>query len=137
MQTGWTGFGVAAAVTLALAVLDVEASDAARGAELYQARCGACHDADDNGPGPRHRGVVGCYSGTQPGYDYSDALRKARIAWDVGRLDQWLKDPGAMVPGNTMLVKLAPEPGDRADLIAYLVSLSAGARLCKPAPSGP
>jgi len=132
MQAGWMGIWIGVGVALTLTAS--AAGDSVRGAELYQARCGACHDADDNGPGPRHRGVVGCYSGTQPGYDYSGALREARIAWDVETLDQWLKDPGAMVPGNTMMVKLAPEPADRADLIAYLASLSSGARLCMRAP---
>jgi len=83
--------------------------------------------------------AFGCqsYSGIQPDYDHSDALREARIGWDADRLCQWLKGPGAMVPGNAMVVKLAPEPADRADLIAYLVSLSSGARDCAPVPDSP
>ena len=35
------------------------AGDAARGEQLYQSRCGACHSLDANRVGPRHRDVFG------------------------------------------------------------------------------
>lgn len=96
------------------------APDPARGATLYSARCGACHALNDNGAGPRHRGLLGRRAATQPGYDYSPALRAARIVWTAATLDRWLTDPNALVPGNKMVVQLAPTAEDRADLIAYL-----------------
>jgi cytochrome c len=96
------------------------APDPARGAELYLAFCGACHSLDDNGAGPRHRGVIGRRAGTQPGYEYSPALRASKLVWNRETLDRWLSDPSALVPGNKMVVQLAGSPGDRADIIAWL-----------------
>lgn len=94
--------------------------DPARGAELYAARCGACHSIDDNGPGPRHRGLFGRQAGTQAGYDYSPALRASGITWERETLNRWLADPSELIPGNKMVVQLADSPMDRADIIAWL-----------------
>jgi cytochrome c len=107
------------------------AADATRGGQLYTARCGACHSIDDNGPGPKHRGLFGCRAATQPGYDYSDALKQSRIVWDAAALDRWLADPNALAPGNKMVVKLASDPQDRADLIAYLQVATGGTSTCE------
>lgn len=96
------------------------AADAARGGELYSARCGACHSISDNGAGPRHAGLFGRRAGSQPGFDYSAALKRAAIVWDASQLDRWLADPNTLVPGNKMVVQLATDPRDRSDLIAYL-----------------
>lgn len=100
----------------------------ARGAELYQSRCGACHSPDDNGAGPLHRGVFGRRAATQAGFDYSDALRKSNLIWDEATLNRWLEDPGSLVPGNKMAVRLVPDVRERADVIAYLQSLSADSK---------
>lgn len=122
-------FGLA--VLLVISNTASAAADATRGEQLYTARCGACHSIADNGPGPRHRGVFGCHAATQPGFDYSDALKQADIVWGAISLDRWLKDPNAFVPGNKMAVRLANDPVDRADLIAFLKSISQAERSCK------
>jgi len=96
-------------------------ADAVRGAELYSSRCGACHSIPENGAGPRHAGLIGRKAGTQPGFDYSEALKSSRIVWDVKKLDKWLKDPNKLVPGNKMAVQLASDSKDREDIIAFLV----------------
>jgi cytochrome c len=96
------------------------AGDPARGAQLYAARCGACHSIDDNGAGPRHCGLFGRKAGTQQGFDYSEALKRSTIIWNERTLDRWLQNPSALIPGNKMVVQLAGDPRDRADLIAYL-----------------
>jgi cytochrome c len=96
-------------------------ADAAHGAELYSSRCGACHSLTDNGAGPRHAGLIGRKAGTQAGFDYSKALKKSKIVWDTALLDKWLENPNALVPGNKMVVQLATDPKDRADIIAFLV----------------
>jgi cytochrome c len=40
--------------------------------------------------------------------------------WNERELDRWLDNPNALIPGNKMVVRLANDPADRADLIAYL-----------------
>jgi cytochrome c len=98
--------------------------NAVRGAELYEARCGACHSVAADRIGPRHAGLIGRRAGSVPGFDYSDALRHAGFHWNAERLESWLTDPEALVPGQRMGYRLGDE-GDRADVIAYLSTLTA------------
>ena len=92
--------------------------DAARGEVLYQG-CQDCHSIDKNDVGPMHKGVVGRASGTVPGYNYSPALKSAKIVWTEANLDKWLTDPQQLVPGTKMFYQVE-KPQDRADLIAFL-----------------
>jgi cytochrome c len=92
--------------------------NAARGEVLYQG-CQDCHSIEKNDVGPMHRGVVGRTSGTVSGYDYSSALRNAKIVWTEENLDKWLTEPQQLVPGTKMFYDVA-NPQDRADLIAFL-----------------
>ncbi|WP_300450491.1 c-type cytochrome [Accumulibacter sp.] len=112
-----------AATLLVTAGVASAAGDAARGALLYEARCGACHSIDAHRVGPLHRGVVGRRAGSAPGYDYSPALAAAGFVWDASRLAAWLRDPEALVPGQRMAYSV-PEAADRNDLVAYLKSVS-------------
>lgn len=105
--------------------------DAAAGAAAWQQRCAACHALDADRVGPRHRGVVGRKAGTVPGYAYSPALRAAPIIWDVANLDRWLADPQSVVPGQRMNV-VTRDAKMRADIIAYLSALPAGAAVRAP-----
>lgn len=113
---------VLAACAVVLAPAHASDADPARGEELYNSRCIACHAPDANRVGPKHRGVVGRAAGTVPGFAYSKALKGAGIVWDETALDRWLADPEAFLPGQRMNVRVA-DPVDRADLIAYLGSL--------------
>lgn len=108
------------ALALLLTARSAWAADPVRGETLYVSRCGACHGIDDNGAGPRHRGLFGRKAGTQLGFEYSSALQDAGIVWTAKTLDLWLANPNALVPGNKMVVQLANDPRDRADLIAWL-----------------
>jgi cytochrome c len=94
------------------------ASDAARGEALYR-DCQACHAIDKNQIGPMHRGVVGRTAGTVQGFDYSEALKSAKIVWTEANLDKWLADPEVFVPGSKMFFSV-DKAGDRADIIAFL-----------------
>jgi cytochrome c len=93
--------------------------DARRGANLYEAKCGACHSLDANRVGPAHRGVFGRRAGVAPGYAYSTALRGSGLTWTAANLDRWLAAPGDLVRGTRMGFRLTAAQ-DRADVIAYL-----------------
>jgi cytochrome c len=67
--------------------------------------------------------VYGRQAGSVEGYAYSPGLAEADFVWDEATLDPWLADPQAMIPGAKMLLKLV-KPEERADVIAYLKSLS-------------
>jgi cytochrome c len=111
------GLAVVGAALLASGTADA-AGDASRGEALYR-DCRNCHAFDRNEAGPLHRGVVGRTAGTVAGYDYSPALKNAKIVWTEANLDKWLTDPEALVPGTKMFFNV-DNAGDRADIIAFL-----------------
>lgn len=90
-----------------------------RGADIYEAKCGACHSLDVNRIGPKHRDVFGRKSGTVAGFDYSPALKKLNVVWNDRTLDSWLQNPTAMAPGTTMGYRLTIAQ-ERADVITFL-----------------
>ena len=50
-------------------------------------------------------------------------LAKADFAWDEARLDAWLTNPQAVIPGVTMVYRQA-KPETRAAIITYLKELN-------------
>jgi len=108
-----------AAIALALAATAPAAQDALRGEQVY-ARCLACHALASDRVGPRHCGLFGRLAGSVPGFAYSPAMKNSKIVWDEKTLDLFLAKPLKMVPGTSMTYDGVPDPGERADLIAYL-----------------
>src|SRR5258708_31722392 len=92
------------------------AADAAKGAELVQARCNMCH-SPEAGQGPALEGVVGRKAGTAAGYTASAALKGSGLSWTAAKLDAFLADPAKLVPGTTMPNPFVG-PTDRGDIIA-------------------
>ncbi len=98
--------------------------DAEHGKVLYQQQCTACHSVQYNSVGPAHQGVFGRHVGRAPGYTYSQALHDSDVTWNESSLDRWLTDPEQFIPGQKMGFKV-DDPAQRADLVAYLKTLSA------------
>lgn len=127
------GFTMLAPVLLALLVATgARAADAQRGNALYQ-ECKRCHQA---GRGAQHRigphlnDVFGRHAGSLPDFSYSSAMRKAGVRgliWTEATLDKFLANPRAMVPHSRMSYAGMAAAGDRADLLAWLRSLSGSA----------
>ena len=92
---------------------------AARGAALYEDKCGACHSINVNRIGPAHRGVFGRKAGSAAGFAYSPNLKKSKLIWNATMLDRWLTNSQATIPGSRMGFRLS-DPGQRADVIAFL-----------------
>jgi len=93
-----------------------------RGKDLFARRCSGCHALDINKEGPRLRGVFGRKAASVPGFEYSEALKKAAIRWDEAGLERWLTDPDAMALGTDMEFGLK-DGEERKAVIAYLKSL--------------
>jgi cytochrome c len=110
-----------AAMTLASAASAAPAGDAAHGEQLF-VRCATCHTINARGAnriGPNLHGLFSRPVAHAPGFSYTAALKAQSFIWDDGRLDRWLTDPRAMVPGTAMILR-NPSAADRRDLIAYL-----------------
>jgi cytochrome c len=90
--------------------------------------CRGCHSIEDGGPtllGPNLWSVINRPVAGVDGFEYSEALKEFGGTWELGRLDEFLADPSAIVPGTRMAVGGVEDRFDRANLIAYLNQNSA------------
>ena len=100
-----------------------------RGAREFQ-RCYACHSVDPeenmNLQGPSLFRIVGRSAGAISGFEYSDALKRKAAegwVWDVRTLERFIADPEGVIPGTSMSAAPVRDAQDRADIVAYLLSL--------------
>ena len=99
------------------------------GAGGHAARqCLACHTFVKNGgdrAGPNLHAVMGrSIAGGSARYGYTDALSRVGGRWNATRMDRWLANPARFAPGTTMRFAGIADPLERADIIAYLETLS-------------
>ena len=116
---------VAAAAT-PLPILLAKA-DASKGMADAKA-CMACHDFTKGGPnkvGPNLWDVVLRPMGSEAGFVYSDGFKAmGDKAWDFDSLNAWLKAPKEFIKGTKMAFGGISNEQKRADILAYLDSLS-------------
>ena len=115
--------GLSNSMSAAVRQSETAGGDPTRGEELFQKRCGACHSLDREKEGPRLRGVFGRKAGTVPTFNYSNALKSAKVSWNADSLNQWLADTDRFIPDNDMNMSFK-NLNERADIIAYLRQLS-------------
>jgi cytochrome c len=102
-------------------------ADATKGAGLAKA-CAACHSIDKGGAnkvGPHLWDVVGRPMGSAEGFAYSEGFKAmGGKTWGFEELNAWLKAPKEFMKGTKMSYAGIKKDQDRADLIAFLASLS-------------
>ena len=101
-------------------------ASADRGAQVAK-QCQACHNFEEGqGPkiGPDLYDVVGRKIASAPGYKYSSALKSKNGTWDFNTLNTWLSKPSTYAPGTAMTFVGLSNDKQRADVIAYLDTLS-------------
>ncbi len=104
-----------------LATADVQA-----GTKLAK-KCTACHEFSADGKnktGPMLWNIVDASKGMKDGFQYSDALVGMGGQWDYESLNAFLYKPKAYIKGTKMNFAGLKKPSDRANMIAYLRSLS-------------
>jgi cytochrome c len=91
-------------------------------------KCAACHTFNKGGAnrvGPNLWGILDDEVAHDRGnFAFSEALKKKGGTWSVDALNEWLWKPQAFVKGTKMTFIGLPKAKDRADVIAYLNSLS-------------
>jgi cytochrome c len=96
------------------------------GAALFKQQCATCHStnlSDVPRQGPPLVQVIGRQAGKVEGFHYSSGLAQAGFTWDEARLDAWLTDPQAVIPGAIMSYRQA-KAEMRAAIITYLRGLN-------------
>ncbi len=99
--------------------------DATAGKAVFERTCRNCHATEIgvNKIGPSLWNVVGRVPATVPDFNYSDAMKANKVAWNDAALDAYLVDPREDIHGVKMFFKGLPQASDRADVIAYLQTL--------------
>ncbi len=108
----------------------VRTADAKKGQSIAN-KCLACHTLQKGQPtrvGPNLYGVVGTpIIRPETGYNYSQAFQakgKEGFTWTFDNLNHFLTDPRKFIPGTNMTFPGLPNEQDRADVVAYLRTLS-------------
>ena len=90
-------------------------------------KCAACHDFTKGGPnkvGPNLFGIVGDKKGEGRGFNFSAAMKAKGGTWTIDDLNKFIDNPKGFVPGTAMGFAGIQKGSERADVIAYLNSLS-------------
>ena len=99
-----------------------QAADLSNG-EAKFALCRSCHTTTPGGDdmtGPNLWGIFGRKAGSKASFTYSDDLKNAGWTWDADRLDKWITNPRAVLPGTKMTFIGLPDANDRRDVVAFL-----------------
>lgn len=99
---------------------------AAPAASRRVALCKSCHTFEEggaNGAGPNLWNVVGREVAGVPGFGYSSALKEFGGTWTYERLEKYIENSQAYIPGTAMVQRFA-KASQRAEILVYLGSLS-------------
>lgn len=135
------GEGGGGAVADEVAPIAVRLASADLGAgERSLSKCRSCHVFAEGDlksmPGPNLYGVVGGPVAHLEGYAYSAAFQEKHaegMTWTFENIDAFLEAPSRDIPGTKMTFAGLKRPDERANVIAYLNTLSANP-LPLPAP---
>ncbi|MFV0245989.1 MAG: c-type cytochrome [Qingshengfaniella sp.] len=103
----------------------VATASAASGERVFN-KCKACHKLDGtNTTGPHLDGVVNRQKAAVGGFAYSDVMNgMSGDVWTLDNLNHFLESPRSYAPGTKMSFAGLKKVQDRADLVAYLETIT-------------
>ncbi len=121
-----TPLSQASEATVSITSADLDAASIRKG-KGRGAVCRGCHkvrEGEQGGMGPNLWNVFNRKKAAQPEFNYSKVLQQAGGRWDPESLDRFLTRPGKYLPGTRMTFGGIKKQKDRANVIAWLRSLS-------------
>lgn len=123
------GGGEEAAAAVPIATL-LASADASAGEAVFK-KCAACHTSEKGGPnkvGPNLWDIVNRPIASHEGFSYSAAMTTfsegQKVVWDFDHLNHFLTAPKKYIAGTAMGFAGVKKDDERANLIAYLHTLS-------------
>ncbi len=106
------------------AIISIRPLTGNSGEASFATSCSGCHKVENGTShriGPDLWGVLGRRPGSAPGFvDYSGAMRAQGGVWTEEKLDKFIKEPQAAVPGTAMEFAGVADAATRARIIDYL-----------------
>lgn len=120
-----SGFFATLAIASLLSAPSLAEGDIAKGKKVFN-KCKACHvaDTEKNKIGPHLVGMFGRKAGSLEKFKYSNAMKNSGVVWTAETLDEYLKKPRTFIKGTRMAFAGIRKDEERADLIAYLKSVT-------------
>lgn len=108
--------------------IDLKTADIDKGKIIALQQCGVCHSFRQGEPdkiGPSLFNIKNKKIASSPNFNYSSSLKiHENEYWTVENLNKWLAKPLAFAPATLMAYGGLSSNKDRADVIAYLNSLT-------------
>ncbi len=98
-------------------------ADLQAGGEFYERKCATCHDQRKGGihnKGPLLWNLFGRKAGSEPGFEYSEAMKTSGHTWNFATLNYYLTRTDRAVPGRSMNFRGIRKDQRRANLLAWL-----------------
>jgi len=117
--------GAMLVVRAAVAQMPLPQAKPPDGPTLFKQQCATCHTNNLTDPvrqGPSLFGVFGRRAGSVDGFHYSAGFAQADFPWDEAKLDAWMTNPQAIIPGSVMAYRQS-KPEVRAAIVSYLKEL--------------
>ena len=106
-------------------------ADVSSGERAFKAKCSTCHTIEQggsNGTGPNLHAIVGASHAHSSSFGYSSAMQATSgESWTYESMDAWLENPSSYIRGTSMAFAGLRRDDERADVIAYLASMTPNA----------
>lgn len=105
-------------------------ADVQKGQRIAKQKCASCHSFEKGGKnkiGPNLYGIANRPIAASEGFSYSSNMRKMEGTWTWKSLNSFMRSPKKFVPRTKMTFAGLSKDAERADLLAYLKSISPNA----------